>query len=403
MIIGGGVEQIPAYERAKNRGLRIVGTDIDPNAPALQLADHVLVVSTKDAQATALKAEEFNRIHKIDGVMTIANDVPYTVALVANQLGLPSLELHSAVLATDKLLMKDAFTKAGVECPWYSEVNSENQLAELTEDRDRQDYVIKPTDGSGARGVLLINGQTDIKWAYAEAVKWGRSGSVIVEKFIPGLQLSSESFILDGKCFTPALAERNYSRLDQFRPHIIEDGGTIPALIDASLNEKISDLILRGALAMGIERGIVKGDLVIGEDGEPLIIELAARLSGGWLSTHQIPATTGVDLVNAVISDALGIDVKESDLVAKFNRATAIRYFFPPEGQIVAIDGLDEIARSSGVLKYGIFRQVGDFQPKVLMHPDRFGFVLVEADTREQAIELVDQAISKLTIKVKMP
>ena len=80
MIIGGGVEQIPAYERAKNRGLRIVGTDIDPNAPALQLADHVLVVSTKDAQATALKAEEFNRIHKIDGVMTIANDVPYTVA-----------------------------------------------------------------------------------------------------------------------------------------------------------------------------------------------------------------------------------------------------------------------------------------------------------------------------------
>ena len=401
MIIGGGVEQIPAYERAKNRGLRVVGTDIDPNAPALQLADHVLIVSTKDAQATALKAEEFNRIHKIDGVMTIANDVPYTVALVANQLGLPSMELHSAALATDKLLMKDAFTKSGVECPWYSEVNSENQLAQLTDDRDRQDYVVKPTDGSGARGVLLINGETDVKWAYSEAVKWGRSGSVIVEKFIPGLQLSSESFILDGKCFTPALAERNYSRLDQFRPHIIEDGGTIPALIDASLNEKISDLILRGALALGIERGIVKGDLVIGEDGEPLIIELAARLSGGWLSTHQIPATTGVDLVNAVISDALGIDVKESDLVAKFNRATAIRYFFPPEGKIVAIEGLDEIARSSGVLKYGIFRQVGDFQPKVLMHPDRFGFVLVEADTREQAIELVDQTISKLTIKVK--
>ena len=45
------------------------------------------------------------------------------------------------------------------------------------------------------------------------------------------MQLSTESFILNNKCFTPAIAERNYSRLDQFKPYIIEDGGTIPALI----------------------------------------------------------------------------------------------------------------------------------------------------------------------------
>ena len=37
MIIGGGVEQVPAYKRAKERGFSILGTDIDPNAPALKL------------------------------------------------------------------------------------------------------------------------------------------------------------------------------------------------------------------------------------------------------------------------------------------------------------------------------------------------------------------------------
>ena len=98
-------------------------------------------------------------------------------------------------------------------------------------------------------------------------------------------------------------------------------------MVDKKLSEKISSLVLKGANAMGISKGIIKGDIVINKAGEPLIIELAARLSGGWLSTHQIPAATGVDLVNAVMSEALGIEVSEKELTTSKDRATAIRYF----------------------------------------------------------------------------
>ena len=66
MIIGGGVEQIPAYECAIKRGFRIVGTDMNCNAPALGLADYFLIVSTKDAEGSAAAAIEFNKTHKID-------------------------------------------------------------------------------------------------------------------------------------------------------------------------------------------------------------------------------------------------------------------------------------------------------------------------------------------------
>ena len=158
---------------------------------------------------------------------------------------------------------------------------------------------------------------------------------------------------------------------------------------------------MRGASAMGIDKGLVKGDIVIDKNGQPMIIELAARLSGGWFSTHQIPVATGVNLVNAVMSEALGIPVAESELGETKSRATAIRYFFPPEGEILSIDGLDEIQNSPGVIKWGLFRGVGDFQPKVLMHPDRFGYVLVEASNRDEAITLVEKAMSKLKIEIK--
>ena len=402
MIIGAGAEQVPAYELAKARGFKVIGTDLNPNAPGLKIADYALYVSTKDAESTSDAAEQFNRIQKIDGVMTIANDVPFTVAMVAQKLGLNSISLDAAICASDKLAMKNKFLEHGVECPWFSKISSLDELKQVVCDTSSQSYVLKPVDGSGARGVILIDENTNLDWAFKESMSWGRSGSLIVEKFVEGLQLSTESFILNGKCFTPGISERNYSRLNDFRPYIIEDGGTIPAKIETSLREKVTSLILRGASAMGIDKGLVKGDIVIDKNGQPMIIELAARLSGGWFSTHQIPVATGVNLVNAVMSEALGIPVAESDLGEhKWSRATAIRYFFPPEGEILSIDGLDEIQNSPGVIKWGLFRGVGDFQPKVLMHPDRFGYVLVEASNRDEAITLVEKAMSKLKIEIK--
>ena len=238
MIIGGGIEQIPAYHLARERGFSVLGTDIDPNAPALEYADYFIHASTKNAEDTATKAEKFNEKIKIDGVMTIANDVPYTVALVAKKLNLPSISTKSALIATDKLLMKNTFKAKNIPCPWFSEINSCDQLKSELKKIDNHRYVIKPNDGSGARGVLLIDSNTNLEWAYEESKKWSLSGKLILEKYEEGMQLSTESFILNNKCFTPAFAERNYSRLDQFKPYIIEDGGTIPALINKELRKK---------------------------------------------------------------------------------------------------------------------------------------------------------------------
>ncbi|MBU1140094.1 MAG: ATP-grasp domain-containing protein [Proteobacteria bacterium] len=401
MIIGGGVEQIPAYEAAKKRGLIIVGTDVKKDAPALALADHVLIVSTRDAEATAESAVQFNKSHQVDGVMTIANDVPYTVALTSKKLGLHSISLEAAQCASDKLLMKQQFQKNDVPCPWFSPVENIVQLKDLTNNRDQETYVLKPVDGRGARGVLLLDDKIDLHWAFEESKRWGDSGRLILEKFIPGIQLSTESFILGDVCYTPAIAERNYSRLDEFKPYIIEDGGTIPAQLSDQQRMAIDDLILRGARSMGITDGIVKGDLVIDSAGNPLIIELAARLSGGWFASHEIPAATGVSLVDAVISYALGEKVYPEDLIPKWDCSTAIRYWFPESGRIKAISGEEILKVVPGLLQYGFFRKPGEMQPIIHMHPDRFGYVLVQGADREEAIARVEEAIACLHVEIE--
>lgn len=401
VIIGGGAEQESAYRLARVLGCRVVGVDRDRMAPCRPLSDDFLAGSTRDVNETICELDRYiSSGGCIHGVMTIANDVPLTVASVAERFSLPGHRVASARLAVDKLLMKDAFRAAGVACPDYWVVESIVDLRDLIAHERLSQFVLKPLDGRGARGVLILDSSDDLEWAWGESSSWSDRPALLVERFVPGLQISSESFLLEGTAYTPALAERNYDRLEQFRPFAIEDGGTIPALIDDGLRRRIDRLIEAGAAALGVREGIIKGDLVITPDGTPLIIELALRLSGGWFASDQIVAATGVNLVEAVIKQAMGEPVAPVDLTPRRKAATAIRYWWPRPGRIVAIEGQDDVAASAGVLRWGLFRRVGDVHPIVRSHPDRFGYVLVSGENREHALARLDNAMARLRVVI---
>jgi len=400
VIIGAGAEQVYAYQLARKKGHYVIATDSNPKAPAIKFSDFFIMASTRDAKQTLEAIKNYcNENGKIDGIMTIANDVPYTVAFVADYFNLKGHSVESAILAHDKFLMKEAFKRHGVLSPNFWKVSNLDELKELIAREKIEIFVIKPVDGRGARGVLMVNKTDNLEWAFNESLSWSDEKVLIVERFIHGMQISSESYLINGKAYTPALAERNYSRLEEFSPYIIEDGGTIPAPIDNNLVLKINKIIECGSKSMGVTEGIVKGDIVIDDNGEPQIIELALRLSGGWFASNQIIATSGVDLVDAVINQALNIKVTKEMLIPKFSRSTAVRYWFPKPGKIKSIKGEDEIKGLIGVLKYGFFRKAGDYQPVVKMHPDRFGYVIVEGGDRDESISRVNKALNLLNIE----
>ncbi len=346
-------------------------------------------------------ARDFSKEIPIHGVMTIANDVPYTVSYTASELGLPSISNESAKIASDKILMKKLFIETNIPCPTYYEISKFEEFKQIIESNNKQKFVIKPNDGRGARGVLIIDEEIDLNWAYQESTSWGESGKLILEEYVEGKQYSTESFITDGQCFTPAIAERNYSRLNEFKPYIIEDGGDIPPDLDESQLQKIDRLILDSASAIGIEEGIIKGDIVIDDDGNIKIIEIAARLSGGWFATHQVPIASGVNLVEIVMRHSLSLPINKSDLMPNLNKATSIRYWFPNEGLIKEISGINALKETPGLIKYGFFRGKGEIQPPIKMHPDRFGYVIVSGKDREEAEHLCQMALDSITIEVE--
>jgi len=398
LIISGGLEAVPGIIRAKQMGLYVVVSDQNPEAPGFALADDHIIASTYDLEATVAAAWHYQRtVRPIDGVITIAADVPLTVASVAEQLGLPGISLESARLASDKLAMKQKFAADGVPIPWFSPVDSSKHLHQIVAEQGFP-LVLKPVDSRGARGVLrLVGPDIDLDWAYQLSCSFSPTGRVMVERFLPGPQVSTESIMIDGLAYTPGFSDRNYEYLDRYAPYIIENGGDLPSSLPDQIQQAVRELVQQAALSLGITQGVVKGDIVVFE-GQPRVIELAARLSGGYFCTHEIPLNTGVDLVGQAIRLALGEKPEPSSLIPRFQRGVAQRYLMPEPGRVVRISGVDEVSRWPDIALCEIRVKVGDLIRPITNHPARAGVVIATAEHRQQAIDRAVEAISCLKI-----
>lgn len=400
LIVSAGVEAVAGIELAKSMGLHVVVSDMNPDAPGFAVADDQLLASTYDVYATVAAARTYHeQVRRLDGVMCIASDVPLTVASVAAELELPGITVESAQLAADKLAMKERFAADGVPIPWFSRVNSIAHLRELVAVQGLP-LVIKPVDSRGSRGVLRLTPEVGLGWAYEVARGHSPTGRVMLERFLSGPQVSTESLVIEGKAYTPGFSDRNYEYLERYAPHIIENGGQLPSHLDAATQQAVRDLVQQASASMGIRNGVVKGDIVV-TDGQPHVIELAARLSGGYFCTHEIPLNTGVDLVGVAIRQALGERVDPEELTPKWNRPVAQRYLLAGAGRLMGIEGIGQARGLPGVEEVLVTAKPGDLLRDPTDSNCSAAMVIATGQTREEAIANAERAVSTLRIEME--
>jgi biotin carboxylase len=397
LIVSAGVEAVHAVRRAQELGHEVIVSDRDPSAPGFSVAGDGLIASTYDHNATADAAEAYVRKKgPIHGVFTVAADVPLTVATVAARLGLPGISLESARLAQDKLAMKRCFASAGIPVPWFAPVPSADALNWMCDERGF-DLVIKPVDSRGSRGVQRLMPDTNLNDAWEIARGHSLSGGVMAEAYLTGPQISTESILSNGDGFTPGFSDRNYELLDRYAPFFVENGGDLPSHLPEETQNAVKLAAEAAGRAMGIQTGNVKGDMVV-HNGKPYVIELAARASGGYFCTHEIPLNTGVDFVGAVIKLALGETPTPRDLTPKFNRPIVQRYLFPEPGRVISVSGEAEARAMPGVETLIVTAKPGD----MMRPPQHAGctaaMVIASGASVAQARARANAALAKLEI-----
>lgn len=400
LIISGGIEAVDAVKHAKELGHYVVVSDRDHLAPGFSIADSCLIADVYGANETAAAAERFSRkIRKIDGVICVAADAPVTAATVAQRLGLPGISLATAELACDKLAMKRRFAECGVPVPWFADVATPQALQRVAIERGR-DLVIKPVDSRGSRGVQRVAQVADLDKAFLFARSHSPSERVMVEQYLDGPQVSTESILIDGACFTPGFSDRNYEYLERYAPFFIENGGDLPSQLPQEMQSKVRDVVARAAAALGVENGSVKGDIVV-HKGEAYVIELAARLSGGFFCTREIPLNTGVDFIGAAIRIALGEPVAAEELTPKYSTPVIQRYSFPKPGEVVSVTGVEEARKISGVNDVIVTAKPGDIIPPAGDKRPSAAMVLTTGASRDEALRAANDALACLKINVK--
>lgn len=393
MILGASILQLPAIEKAREMGLEVVAVDMNPNAVGFDVEGvKKEVISTIDIPAVVECAKK----HNIDGVMTLASDMPMrTVAAVAKELGLVGISDETALKATNKAVMRVALKENNVPIPKFYKVANEEEYRKVVLNFSSP-FIVKPADNSGSRGIYLVNNINDfesISAAYIHSREFSRNGDVVVEEYMIGPEVSVETLTVNGICHIIQITDK----ITTGAPHFVEMGHTQPSQLSDDIKQKIKDVAKAANRAVGITNGPSHTEIIVTEEG-PKIVELGARLGGDCITTHLVPLSTGVDMVEACIRIALG---EGSNINPTLHKVSAIRYFEKNSGTIKGITGVEDAKRLEGVKQISLVHTIGEQLHAIESSGDRVGFIIVQADSLDNAMDVYHDALSLINIEVE--
>ncbi|MEM9177498.1 MAG: ATP-grasp domain-containing protein [Myxococcota bacterium] len=385
LLLGCGREQIEALQIARELGYRTVAFDNDPEAVGRHHADVFARVDLKNETALLGQAELANP----DGVFVHAAELAVEAATVAEALGLPGLTIESARTATAKQRRIARFAEAGIQTPAYRVLDRAASV-EAWQAAAREigfPCVLKPTDPAGARGVERIDDAAGVAAYHASRTRFACAHFVCEER-LRGLELSTESVRAGGKLLHHAIALRHYDTTESHAPAFIEDGHSLPYALPGPLRAEVERVIERAFNVLGVDEGVLKGDLLIDADGRVFVIEMAARTSGGRFADTVVPLGTGVNILYPLIELAMG-DAFSRDWFTPDRAVGVSQRFFLHDapGTVRRWPALRALVAKPWVCAWSIdtdrFRT--GHLPRITSHRERLGYVICTGETREEA------------------
>ncbi len=348
LVLGAGPAQLGLLEAARARDdLEVIAVDRDPQAPGFALADERAVLSSEDEEAV----DRLARARAVDGIVSPGADWPVGIAArVAERIGLAHpIDARTGSHATSKARQREAFAAAGVP------------HARAFDPRDPAlpfPCVVKAPDRQGQRGLTLVRRREELDAALDTAAAESRGGGLLVEEHVEGPEVTVNAVSVEGRFVALTVTDRLTADPPAFGVALAH---VWPSLHDV---EPIVDVARAAVEALGIRQGPSYSQLRLAPGG-PMVMEVAARLGGGH-DAELCRAATGVDLNALAVTFALGEPVAERDVSTCQARrhvppghGAAVVFLVPPEGKLVAVEGVAEAEALPGVEWVRVYRRPG--------------------------------------------
>ena len=405
VIIGGGVLQLPLIKESIKQGYLTVVVDGDSNADGGKLADQFIHSDIADAECClkAVKNYLSNQNKKPSGVLTIGTDFTYSVALINHYYGLKAISLSSAEKTTDKVLMRQALKKAGVNQPNFTSFEIKDDLSKdncsniKSPDLSKLTWplVVKPVDNMGARGCLQMKLPKEVNESIRFSLSYSKKKKVIIEEFIDGKEFSIDAIINNGEIYIHGVADRMISD----PPYFVELGHIMPSQAEVGVRDKIVSEFKKAIKSLDIHHGYAKGDLFFSQ-GKAYVGEVATRLSGGFMSGFTYPYSTGVNLTSLALE--IATDSFKRNPEPKWEKCSIERgILVDKSGVIKDIEGIDKIRKKKSVRNVFIKYVVGKHISFPKSNVEKGGNIIVEGNTYKEADDLSRWALEEIKIIFK--
>jgi biotin carboxylase len=390
LLLTAGYWQIPVVRCAKALGLRVVVTDLRPQAPAVAEADAYEQLDSSDVEAVTGAA----RKHGVAAILAEQTDVAVaTAAAAAERCNLRGIGLETSLRVTNKRLMRDACAAAGVPVPLYRCVQDARQAVDAARDIGLP-VVVKPTDSQASKGVAKVWNLADVPMWFAYAVNESRERKVLVEQMLCGVESSVEAYVTPEAVTVLGISEKTKSP----PPFSFDTRLVYPATFAPQIMDELRRVNERVVRAVGIPFGISHAEYMVTPQGVYLL-EVAARGCGAGVASTLVPAMTGFDPIRARLLDALGR--RQPAPVLSKHECGLLEFLMLPPGEVLEISGLEEARSLPGVLAVDYFVRPGDRVADIRNGAERPGYCLAVGGSYAELDRTLAEVKSRLTVGMR--
>ena len=380
----------------------VVGSDREQALAMANPGGHLTLDFLAPEQA-ARAIVEFATQYPIGAVVSADDDGAILAAMAAAALGLRHNTVDAVAAARDKHRMRQVLAESAVRSPRSQLVSIEEDPKEVAR-RVSFPCVVKPLFLSASRGVIRADDTDQFVAAFERLVAILRlpevaaqggalAQQILVETFIPGIEIALEGLLSQGKLRVLALFDKP-DPLDG--PFFEETIYVTPSRLPLPIQEAIADCTADAVTALGLQYGPVHVELRLNEQG-PWVLEIAPRSIGG-LCSRALRFTEGVSLEELILRDALGLEVASLE---REEQASGVMMIPIPEAGILRdVRDQDDARRVPGIEEIRITIPAGQ---RVVPLPEGtryLGFIFARGETPDRVEAALREAHRRLTFVI---
>ena len=347
---------------------------------------HTLVLDFSAPAAATQTIVEFAETYPLAAIVGVDDDTTLLATTASEALGLPHNPVDSAKATRNKYLLRHTLATKGVSVPAYQRFSIEDNPADIvaklgTDTHVRFPCIIKPLSLSASRGVIRANTPAEFIAAFHRTAKLLRkigkpAHYLLVEDYIPGIEVALEGILLKGELKTLAL----FDKPDPLEgPFFEETLYVTPSRLSTKVQAELHQATAEAAHALGLRHGPIHAELRYNDTGAHLI-EIAARTIGG-LCARTLRFGLSMSLEELVIRHAIGQHVAE--LQREQQAAGVMMIPVPKAGILGEVRGKTAAYSVDGIVEVNITIPIGGEVVPLPEGARYLGFIFARAETPE--------------------